>query len=515
MRSKTLSSELTILRKDLTRFAPVWLGLCAYLLLWAWTIIPNGDQYGDYYEPVAPIFAPILALVVFGYLCDPAECNMVHSLPIRRERLFLIHTAAAFLMFLVPTSIFCAVTRNFATQGAMYRFLFMVLEFLLLFSIGVLCMMLTGRKIGAALLYLFIQCLSLIVGTIVETLYLPLLPGVYLDPLYFFVSPMVIVSSYADFMHDTQIPPDAWSFVAVITGLSLVILVISMLLYRKRKLEHAGDLLAVRWLDPFFAACSGVTGASAMVVFGFDSEVFQLLLGIAIGYLSYWMLSKKSARVFTPKILGGFVCLVAALLGSMYLVHLDPLDRVSYVPEPHQVETANLSQGHYDTDGFSTTDPELIAGLTALHTDIAAQYVPEALSKYNPSEGEKIFICYELKNGRTIQREYSCNDAALLKRSAWYLSQPIAYFETENPVFTSVIVRYFGDDRYLDPRLLPELTGVLLTECREGRMFDFDYNDTGWNLNLVVQGSDWHTYLPIPETAVDTIAWLEANCIAP
>ena len=39
MRSKTLSSEMTILKKDLTRFAPVWLGLCAYLTIWATTII--------------------------------------------------------------------------------------------------------------------------------------------------------------------------------------------------------------------------------------------------------------------------------------------------------------------------------------------------------------------------------------------------------------------------------------------------------------------------------------------
>ena len=515
MKSRTSFFNVTALRKNLTRFAPAWLGLCAYLMIWASTIFTTGEKWGDYYEPIAPIFAPIFALVLFGYLCDPRECNMVHSLPIRREKLFLIHTLAACLMFLIPTGIFCAVTRDYATQKAIYRFLFMGVEFLLLFSVGVLSMMFTGRKIGAALLYIFIQCFTTIAGLIIDSLYLPLLPGVSISEDWTFLSPTFLVSRYADFTDNTVINWSEWSFLLIFTLISLAILGISVLLYRRRKLEHAGDLLAVSWLDPFFAACSGVTGASAMVVFGFDSEVFQLLLGIAIGYLSYWMLSKKSARVFTPKILGGFVCLVAALLGSMYLVHLDPLDRVSYVPEPHQVETANLSQGHYDTDGFSTTDPELIAGLTALHTDIAAQYVPEALSKYNPSEGERIFICYELKNGRTIQREYSCNDAALLKRSAWYLSQPIAYFETENPVFTSVIVRYFGDDRYLDPRLLPELTGVLLTECREGRMFDFDYNDTGWNLNLVVQGSDWHTYLPIPEAAVDTIAWLEANCIAP
>ena len=35
MKCRTSSSDFAILKKDLTRFAPVWLGLCAYLTIWA------------------------------------------------------------------------------------------------------------------------------------------------------------------------------------------------------------------------------------------------------------------------------------------------------------------------------------------------------------------------------------------------------------------------------------------------------------------------------------------------
>ncbi len=514
MRSKTLSSEFTIFKKDLTRFSPVWLGLCAYLMIWATTIITSGQGHGDYYEPVAPILAPILAIVVFGYLCDPKECCMVHSLPIRRERLFLIHVASALLMFLVPTGIFCAVTRDFATQKAMYRFLFLSLEFLFLFSIGVLCMMLTGRKIGAALLYIFIQTFTIITGVIINSLYLPLLPGVYLGE-YMFNSPMVIIGSYADFMHNTDLLAMDWAFIGFFTFVSLVILWVSLALYRRRKLEHAGDLLSVQWLDPFFALCSGISGASLMVILEYDNGLLFLPLGAAIGYFSYWMLSKKTARVFTLKNIGGFVCMIMALVVSMYLTYLDPLDRVSYVPEPHQVAEVSLSQSSYDTDDFHTTDPAVIADLTSLHSDIAAQYTPNAMLKYDPSEGNVIFIDYKLENGRTILREYYCKDQQLLDRAAWFLSQPIARFQVEDPVFTSISVRYSGEYMYLDPRLMSELADLILTECREGRMFSFDYADNGWTLNVMVEGQAWHTYLPIPDTAVDTIAWLEAHCTAP
>ena len=515
MRSKKLSSELTILRKDLTRFAPAWLSLCAYLLIWASTIITTGERWGDSYEPLAPIFAPIFALVIFGYLCDPTECNMVHSLPIRRERLFVIHTVAACLMFLIPTGIFCIATRNFAIQKAVYRFLFMGLEFLFLFSIGVLSMMLTGRKIGAALLYIFIQSFTIIAGLIINNLYLPLLPGVVISEDWGLLSPMFIVGNYADFMKNTVLTWEEWSFLLLFTLISLVILGISMLLYRRRKLEHAGDLLAVSWLDPFFAACSCLTGASAMVLFGYDMNYVMLLLGSAVGYLSYWMLSKKTARVFTPKILGGYVCLIAALLGSMYLTHLDPLDRVYYVPQPHKVAEATIGQYFYDTDKFVTTDPERIAELAALHGDIAAHDVPRELSENDPIDGRRIYITYKMKNGLTIQREYHCSDQALLDRAAWFLSQPEARFQRQKPVFSSIRVRFYNEELYLDPRLMTELTGIVLTECHEGRMFNFEYAGTGWSISFVMADTEWYTYLDVPETAVDTLAWLEANCIKP
>lgn len=517
MRSKTLSSDLTILKKDLTRFAPVWLSLCAWLVIWGISIKSEPQSYSgsNFYEPIAPIFAPILAIVVFGYLSDPRECHMVHSLPIRRERLFCIHVLSASVMFLVPMAVFCFLTREYATQVAMYRFLFNSVEFFLLFSIAVLCVMLTGRKIGAGLLYLFVQCLSFIVGVLVENLYLPMLPGVYLAGDYFLMSPMLIVGGYADFMHSTPMRPGDWAFLAVFFLISAVLLAISLILYRKRNLEHAGDLLAVSWLDPFFAVCSGVTGASAMILFDVDMDPFVLLLGCVVGYFAYWMLSKKTARVFTPKLVGGLVCLIAALVGSIYLVHLDPLDRVYYVPEPSQVKTVSLGQGYYEAEDFTSQDQSVIEDISKLHLELAEHHVSHSLELGESGVRRSVFISYELENGRSIHREYDCADEALLERAAWYLSQPIALFEAESPTFSTIEVRYRGDAVYLDPRLLTELSGVVLTECHEGRMFEFGYGGGLWMLTFVERETNWHTYLTIPDSAVDTIAWLEAHCTTP
>ena len=151
MKCRTSSSDLAILKKDLTRFAPVWLALSAYLAIWAANLLTSEEIYRSYlYEPIAPVFAPVIAILLFSYLFDPKECFMIHSLPIRRERLFGIHILAGLVMFLVPTAFFCLVTKNIAGPSSMYRYLFTAAEFLLLFSIFTLCAMMTGRKIGAA-----------------------------------------------------------------------------------------------------------------------------------------------------------------------------------------------------------------------------------------------------------------------------------------------------------------------------------------------------------------------------
>ena len=73
MKCRTSSSDLAILKKDITRFAPAWLGLCAYLTIWAVNLLTTDVYNGMFYEPIAPIFAPILSIWLFGYLCDPNE----------------------------------------------------------------------------------------------------------------------------------------------------------------------------------------------------------------------------------------------------------------------------------------------------------------------------------------------------------------------------------------------------------------------------------------------------------
>lgn len=508
MRSKTLSSEMTILKKDLTRFAPVWLGLCAYLAIWAINLLTTDYYNSLVYEPIAPIFAPILAMVLFSYLFDPKECFMVHSLPIRRERLFGIHILAGLAMFLVPTAIFCFVTRNVTYVSAMYRFLFTAAEFLLLFSIFTLCTMLTGRKIGAAALYLFILAMPTMLDSIVQDVYLPLLPGLHWNSEFYILNPMMLVSGYADFYHEAVLKSRDWLFLGGVLLASLTMLGISLILYRRRRLEHAGDLLSVRALEPVFAICAFLFGAAFMT--GIESgPSLMVYFGAVIGYLAYWMLSKKTARIFTKKIILGLVSLLVFFTATCIAVESDPLNRVHYLPEPEQIKTASLKPFPGSMERLETTDPEMIGAILKLHGDI----LNTALDSEETFDDSEFYIIYELTNGKIILRNYICSDGDLLNQGAFLLSQPEAVFGTANPKIRNIVVQNdFDDGVPLDPALIDELSAVILEECRSGAMFNFNYEFSPWGLTIYRADNASPVELWVPETAVKTIAWLKEHC---
>ena len=84
-----------------------------------------------------------------------------------------------------------------------------------------------------------------------------------------------------------------------------------------------------------------------------------------------------------------------------------------------------------------------------------------------------------------------------------------------DPEFSSIRVRNRDVEYYFDPRLMAELQDVILTECRAGRMFNMEYSYSGWTLSFELTDSKWGTYIDVPAEAVDTLAWLEANCAKP
>ena len=102
MKSRTSFFNLTALRKNITRFAPVWaLYLIGGLLIGLNSISTFTPEYGhgarslaNSIGPMAIInflYAIIAAELLFGDLFNSRLCNALHAFPMRRESWFATH----------------------------------------------------------------------------------------------------------------------------------------------------------------------------------------------------------------------------------------------------------------------------------------------------------------------------------------------------------------------------------------------------------------------------------------
>lgn len=499
MRSKTSWFDKTLYRKHLTRWAPLW-GLYTLCLLGGMTMlyVSNGQQFWfasrlssilqKYVPLVNLVYGALAALMIFGDLYDTRMCYSIHALPLRREAMFLSGIAAGLTFSVLPGLLFtlCSIPLAMGTcvEGAWVIaplwLLANTFQFMLFFGIAVLCVFLTGNRYTMLLAYIGINFFSMAVFYIVDRLYTPMLYGVVtpetikttLMPLYHAARPTVEVESYFDVMQKYwQNPQDMtagftiyWNNIGYLAlcGLAgLGFMAAALVLYRKRKLEFAGDALAVKCLEPLVPILCGLAAGilGYLVVnratwrYSVQNPVLLysiLAVAIGVGWFAGKMLLAKSAAVFKPKAFLGWGVLTAVMALSLVMTKYDVFKIDDYVPDANQVEMAEfycgIRQELTDPQDIETVlkiqqgilrDRETQTGLYFLEHDwenvnIFGYYslpadpnVPleaggesreptleemrQALDSHEAYAYEtnaNVYIDYHMKDGRLIQRRY-------------------------------------------------------------------------------------------------------------
>lgn len=394
MRSRTSWFDKTLYRKHLTRWAPLW-GLYTLCLLGGMTMlyVSDGQQFWfasrlssilmKYIPLVNLVYGALAALMIFGDLYDTKMCYSIHALPIRREAMFLSGIAAGLTFSVLPGLLFtlCSIPLAMGTcvEGAWVIaplwLLANTFQFMLFFGIAVLCVFLTGNRYTMLLAYIGINFFSIAVYYIIDRLYTPMLYGVVtpstikttLMPFYHVARPIVEVENYWDVMQKYwQNPQDMtagfiiyWNNIGYLAlcGLAgLGFMAVSLVLYRKRKLEFAGDALAVKCLEPLVPILCGLAAG----ILGYmlvtkttwrypDLNQFLLYgilaVAIGVGWFAGKMLLAKSAAVFKLKTFLGWGILTAVMALSLVMTKYDVFKIDDYVPDANQVEMAEFYCG--------------------------------------------------------------------------------------------------------------------------------------------------------------------------
>jgi len=512
MRSKNLSCKFhwSLIRKDLTRFWPVW---GSYLAIWLLILpIPMLTSYsGTASDPdlvssihrlltrtggeaalvMAAIYGGLSAFAVWSYLYQSRSASLFHSLPVTRETLFCSHFTAGLGFLLVPNVLIalltylCQMSLGYFDPTQILCWLAVIcLESLLFYGLGTLAAMCTGSLPTMPVLYGLINFAVVVYESLLTEFSTQLYWGVSSQPLKLtFLSPFIHLAQTSCYVTTDALAPGVsypvWQTIRYfdpeflltlcLYALAAVALVFfSLLLYRRRTTESAGDVISFDFLKPiakycFAFGCALVLGwiFDEVIFYGTDTALPKILcccLGGAIGYITAVMLLKKSFRVFQFRKMAGLLVLWVVICGLFMAFEADLFGVESKVPRLGELTEVTV----YSDYDLQLTQPQDMDKVLELHRAILDNKdALEDYERYNsvPYDGGFCYvrINYYYEDGTTLRRSYNlpCGEKDLADSSspAYKLSAIMSdpqrlvenYLPPEDAVIESIQLNLYGD----------------------------------------------------------------------
>ena len=275
--------------------------------------------------PIA-VLAIIYAVLSFSYIYKNSASHMLHALPVSREAHFISHYLAGLLMlFLTVLACGCLVVIKSDLFGdiALGGIMTAVVEVVFFYSLAVFAVMVCGNSAIALATYIVLNFLWLFINVIMSLinyfiLWHPVIShgrddifGLSFEPGLDALFPIIY------FMR--HINENSFALTLVMLIPAVILAVISLLLYKYRRIEKTGELVAFPWCGVvcrvMFTVCfAGVFMGIILVVSGFSGQgtipgtlnlyvtlYLTLIIGGAIGFIISEMLMKKTIRIFSGK----------------------------------------------------------------------------------------------------------------------------------------------------------------------------------------------------------------------
>ena len=435
------SFNKTLYVHDLKRGWPIWL---TYFLVYLFPLVAMVREFihSDmsrlidfsseemYYMTtmtpiVAIIFGVLAAMSLFNYLYSSRSANGLHALPLKREGHFLTHFAAGMSYFLIPNAALALLSFVFeAFMGSvnigviLLNFIYMGLIMLFFFSFAVFCAQFAGHIVALPVFYIIWSFFFAVLSQILRYMFFMMLYGFNHFPkmseIAMILTPVVKLMERIDVWNLIEGDGVFWIIAYGVAG--LVFAVLALLLYQRRQLETAGDIIAVPQAKPVFRYGVAFFFGSGMAfltmgIFGFVNDVFFYLALVLWGILGFFvaeMLLHKSFRVL-KKGRKGAAAFAAVMLVLFVGIRLDLVGFERRVPDPTQLEkvfmvgiqtTANDTAGHRLSEYTTAEEFETI---TQIHQGI----LDLEKEDFHSNNTQHIIIYYHLKNGSIMSRTYS------------------------------------------------------------------------------------------------------------
>ncbi len=481
MLSKTSYFNATLFRKNLTRFWPLW-GMASFFgaifpLALLVQVLQNYRFMQDvagvemtqaYYAVVAygvPIislcYAILCAMCVWNYLYNTRSVGFLHTLPIRREGLFVTNFLSGMVMMAIPyaiTGILCVLVSILAggldIKGILITILAVIGESFFYFSSATLVAFITSNIMVLPVLYFIFHFLAVLMDLLISTFAQGFFFGYqggytgavdFLSPTVFLMEKISPRNIYEEIPSDV-VYNGVQEYTRVLTGVELrngwIILIYALvgavmvaaawLLYQRRRSESAGEVVAVGWMKPIFrygvSFCGALAGGLLLYYMFWGmyqgGQYYDLLpllacmaIAGAIGYYLASMLLARSLRVFKGSWKGlGLVAGTVAIVCC--IMRFDLLGVEGRVPDVDSVEKVQVRISASNSINITLTEPEDILRVqeahraVLAHRDLLVERNEDNRAYYDVNgntvwfEYSYLRLIYTLKSGLTVERRY-------------------------------------------------------------------------------------------------------------
>lgn len=509
MKSKISFFNAGLFRSTLRRFWPLWtIHFAGWLLFLPVLTLMNNfgpNRSTDFIFAIcesavfaSPIIAFIMAILaamaVFSFMYSSRSTGLIASLPVRREAIFGSTWLGGVFVIVGSNLVIALLTFLFslgATTSAALAFKAVCIwlgvysmQFILFYGIASLTAVMTGSIAVLPILYIIFNFLVVGMEAIIRLDFSCLIWGMsngsfdcvldFLSPLFYMVGSFVPDVEYnTPYVADTlgslldrecvAVTYSHWLPTVIYCLVGLIFSAAALMVFRKRRMESAGDVVAVRCMHPVFkygvTVCSALCGGLLLytVLFAlFESRsasVFIMILSMIIfafiGYFGAKMLLEKSFHVFRGSWVGFIVvcCLCAVFT---LCCDLDVCGIGAYVPKEGSIKSITVYQRG------PVEDPAIIENYRQLHEKIVS-YKDEYEHIVYSDDTESIMFEYELKNGRTVSREYTLPmDDENVERYYELANTPSLLLERFSPSIPadeehcSQAILYIGDNQIID-----------------------------------------------------------------
>ena len=584
MKLKVCFCNKTVLKTDITRFAPVWasylLGLAMMVLLQFSGGSDDAAKTSIVYDfnrlcmlgvGINGLYALVVVQALFGDLLNPRLCNALHAMPVTRDGYYGAHLIAGLLFALVPNCLVLLPTslllpRQVASVSLL-ALLALSLQYIFYLGTALTAVQLAGNRIGMVLIYGILNFATVLLYWFVAMVFIPLTygkdisiswvaricptvamyEGTYFAP----VDHSYYIGDTYHYVFDGISMGDVWLKAAVCAGLGVVCMAIAQLLYRKRRLETAGDLVAYSILSPFFLALYTLTVAAFLhlavtqLTQGAISEYFFLPLGLIAGYVTGLMLLRRTSRVFRWRLLvplGGILAVCALCVLS---IATDAFHVIRRVPDVQDVQSVVLApvQMSYSNAALTLTEKDEIEDILAYHQGALRNWqkqVGDCLLQreghWSPGDYYNIQLRYTLKNGSTFQRRYFLEkENPAYDRLKPYLSTPELSLGMDESTFRAAVANATSGESYfyaVDGGVVADkgrkftnfagLANAVLADCQEGNLMtltlhtpagkdsDSDYKIQGW-LGIRYDNEEQYLNISLTDKCTHTLYWISTH----